>query len=512
MMRRWWVGAGVFWLGAMAIPAEAQTRYRLTFPERAQHFIQVEARFATAGAADLDVFLPVWMPGDYEIRNFSGRVERLGAVGADGRTLEVQALSKSRWRVSCAGQTEVRLAYRVRGVSRPRPASNYVDASRAVVQGAATFISPVRPLDPGFGLDVELPAGWTSVETGLPRVAGTSQGHYTARDFDQLVDCPLVAGSLTTEEFQVAGVRHHLIYLGAPGAKWKRARAQRDVTKLVVATHRMWSFFPFPQGYWFLNLPGSPGGGLEHGNSTCIEYNPSGRDSYRKWLQVVCHEYFHAWNVKYLHPLALGPFNYEARNDTPSLWVAEGLTHYYEGLLLARSGLFSPGDYLRTLSQHIKIHERHSVSLSEASLRTWDPGSRLASYRSGGVAVGFLLDQKIRQATEGQASLDEVMRRASRLYSGERGYSEEQFEAVASEVAGEELSEFFRRSVRSTEALDLAPALSFYGLRFPSGLNWMLEVDPKAGPEARAHWRAYLQGEPELSTSIGETIHRIAKI
>lgn len=502
---------GLLWLAATAFPAQAQTRYRVTFPEAARRYVQVEAHYATAGEAEVELFMPVWTPGDYIIRDFSQWVDRLSAAGKDGQPLHLQALSKSRWRVSCAGQSEIVLAYRVKGAKTPEVASNYVDSAKAVLQGTATFISPVKPVQPAFELQVELPAGWKSIETGLPPAPGPGPGHYLARDFDQLVDCPIVAGSTEVQEFRVAGVRHRLVYLRGFSAIRDGARAVRDVAKVVEATHQLWGVFPFaqepPRGYWFLNLPGLPGPGLEHKNSTCIEYSAgAGKNGHRKWLNTLCHEYFHTWNGKNLRPVALGPFDYEARNDTPSLWIAEGLTHYYTELLLTRAGLATHGEYLRSLSSFIGGFQRQrgsGISLSEASMRTWEPGPHPVSYRSGGVAVGFLLDQQIRQATSGRASLDEVMREAYRHYSGDRGYTEEQFEAVASQVAGIDLSDFFRRSLRSSEALDFAAALRFYGLRFESAPlnspNWRLEIDPEASPESRAHWQAYLTGPQSIS-------------
>ena len=43
--------------------------------------------------------------------------------------------------------------------------------------------------------------------------------------------------------------------------------------------------------------------------------------------------------------------------------------------------------------------------------------------------MGFLLDAKIRRATAGKKSLDDVMRLAYKRYAGERGFTPEQFRA-----------------------------------------------------------------------------------
>ena len=58
------------------------------------------------------------------------------------------------------------------------------------------------------------------------------------------------------------------------------------------------------------------------------------------------------WNVKRLRPAALGPFDYENENYTPSLWVSEGITSYYGDLLVRRAGLSSDAEYFRPLERH----------------------------------------------------------------------------------------------------------------------------------------------------------------
>ena len=92
-----------------------------------------------------------------------------------------------------------------------------------------------------------------------------------------------------------------------------------------------------------------------------------------------------------------------------------------------------------------------------------------------------MLDARIRQASGGKHTLDDVMRRAYKLYSGLQGYTEEQFRAVADEVAGTSLKAFFSDYVDSTKELDFKPMLAFYGLRFKAPEVKKETKDPEAG-------------------------------
>ena len=90
------------------------------------------------------------------------------------------------------------------------------------------------------------------------------------------------------------------------------------------------------------------------------------------------------------------------------------------------------------------------------------PATKLSYYVKGPV-VGFLLDARIRRATGGRKGLDDVMRLAYRRYSGERGFTSEQFRLTAEEVAAPTRG-VVSAAVRSTEELDYHEALDLYGL------------------------------------------------
>src|SRR5262245_16317921 len=58
------------------------------------------------------------------------------------------------------------------------------------------------------------------------------------------------------------------------------------------------------------------------------------------------------------------------------------------------------------------------------------------------------------------------MRAAYERYAGAHGFRPEDFQSTASDVAGEDLGAWFRKALETTEELDYAPALEWYGLRF----------------------------------------------
>jgi len=476
--------------GACFRPLAGVVRYFVSFPEPQTHYVSIAAHFPVGGLQEAEVFMPVWTPGSYMVREYARHLEGIRVSNPAGQPLSFAKSRKNRWRVETGGADEIHFCYRVycRDMS---VRTNWVEESFALLNGAPTFVSLVGGLNLPHEVKLELPDRWKTSVTGLPEVAGGGPHHYAARyvaqDYDTLVDSPILAGNPTVYRFDVDGVPHILVNEGEGGI-WDGPRSAVDVEKIVTHCSRMWGTIPYRK-YVFLNLLTEAGGGLEHRDSVCMmgsRWATRTPQAYIKWLDLVAHEYFHVWNVKRLRPAELGPFDYENENLTRSLWVAEGLTEYYTGLIVYRAGLCSQAEYLGTdgkprpasLSGLIAALQstpgRLCQSAEQASWDAWiklyrpDENSKNTSisYYVKGAVIGWLLDARIRRETGGGKSLDDLMRLAFERFSGEHGFTPDQFKAAAEEVAGASLQSFFARAVESTEELDYGEALDWFGLRF----------------------------------------------
>jgi len=468
-------------LASLAGQAAAQSpqpiRYTLRFPAPYTHYVEVEADVPTGGSAAVELMMAVWTPGSYLVREYSRHVEDVRATASDGRPLAVAHTAKNRWRVETGAAPHVTVSYRVYG-REMTVRTNWIESRFAMLTGAATFLTLAEPGPRPHEIRIELPPEWKTTMTGLAELPGAPH-QYRAADFDTLVDSPIVAGNPAVYEFEVAGTPHFLVDTGEAGV-FDGGRAAKDVETIVRTTYAMWGQLPYDK-YAFLNMITESGGGLEHKNSVLMmtsRWATSSRQRYLGWLGTVSHEFFHAWNVKRLRPAALGPFDYEQENYTRGLWIAEGFTSYYGDLLLRRAGLSTTDEYLQGLGRTIESLQtspgRFVQSADMASFDAWIKAYRpdensintTISYYTKGEIVAFLLDAKVRRATGGAKSLDDVMRLAYERFSGPRGYTIDEFRRVAEEVSGLDLAAWLTRAVSTTEELDYSEALAYLGLRF----------------------------------------------
>ena len=460
-----------------AAAAPAPIRYTLRFPAPQTHYVEVEATVPTLGRPQIELEMAVWTPGSYLVREYSRHVEDVRAEAA-GQARLVEKTAKNRWRVQTGNAHTVTVRYRVYS-HEMSVRTNFVEADFALINGAPTFLTLADDTAPRpHEVTLALPAGWKTTMTGMPAASSGVAHRYRAADFDILVDSPIVAGNPAVHEFTVKGKPHFLVNVGEAGV-WDGPRSAADVQKIVEAQAVFWGDLPYDK-YVFLNMITEGNGGLEHKNSTVLmtsRWRTRVRKGYVDWLSLVSHEFFHVWNVKRLRPVELGPFEYERENYTKTLWVAEGVTSYYGDLLAARAGVITADEYFGELSAMIADLQttpgRLTQSVEDASFDAWiryyrpdenTPNTTISYYSKGGV-IGFLLDLEIRKATNNAKSLDDLMRQAYARYAGAKGFTSADFRALASQVAGTDLSAWFRKALDSTDELTY-DNLSWLGLRF----------------------------------------------
>ena len=431
--------------------------------------------------------MPAWTPGYYRIMDYARNVKDFRAEDGAGRPLPWEKTAKNAWRVRTGGAPSVVASYDVYAFTR-FVADSYLADDGGFITPAGVFMHLAGLLRNPVTVTVLPHPGWKRVSTGLDPVAGRSNT-FTAPDFDALYDCPILVGNQEILTFEAAG-RPHTVAAYDLGA-FDRAKFTGDLKRIVEASAALMGEVPY-RHYTFLII-GPGGGGLEHLNSTAVTLNPGSLadpQSYQGWLSFIAHEYFHLFNVKAIRPVALGPFDYDRENYTDLLWFSEGVTVYYEFILLNRAGLMTRDEALERLGSTIADYEnapgRRHQPATASSFDTWinffSRGEHAAnttiSYYDIGAGLGLLLDLKIREASKGRSSLDEVMRTLYRTYykKEKRGFTDREFREVCERAAGGPLDEIFDVYAATVKEWDYAKYLGWAGLAID------LEPRPAAGP------------------------------
>jgi len=420
-----------------------------------------------------DFKMPVWTPGYYRVMDYAKYVTNFRAHDGAGNTLPWEPVAKNTWRVATGRAPVVTVEYDVAGTT-VFPAANSFSESRAHITPPGLFLHVAGMLQHPATITFKLPADWTRVSTGLDPVAGR-QNTFSSPDFDTLYDSPMLIGNQEVMSFDVQRITHRVVIENVP-AGVDRPKMSADLRRLVETSVRLIGDIPYKH-YTFLMM-GTGNGGIEHSNSASIHFNGNSllsTEGYQRWLSYVAHEYFHHYNVKRIRPLALGPFDYDRENMTTMLWVSEGLSVYYQDIVMVRAGLTTRDQYLEKIQGTIARVENATghryQSATEASLAAWG-GSGIGgdrntsvSYYDKGPALGVLLDLKIRHDSNNQRSLDDVMRVLYRRYYQEkkRGFTDAEFRLECETAAGGSLAEVFDYA-STTRDIDYPKYFAYAGL------------------------------------------------
>ena len=473
--------------------AQAPVSYRLSFPEREHHLLQVEITFPDVPPGVLQVHMSRSSPGRYSMHEFAKNVFDVRATDQTGKPLTVSRPNPNQWDITGHSGT-VRMQYRVFG---DRLDGTYVavDTSHAHINMPAALMWAKGMERRTMLVRFDRPAG-TSWRVATQLQSGTDAFSFSAPNLPYLMDSPVEFSQFALRTFTVTDENRTPVFrlvVHHTGTDAEVDGLARDVQAIVREAKHVFREYPPFEGntYTFIAdyLPWASGDGMEHRNSTVLTSPFSIRNSRADLLDTISHEFFHAWNVERIRPQSLEPFNFEDVNLSGELWLGEGFTNYYGALVMKRAGLAtvrtfaqdmgeaintvvnSPG---RTFSSAVQMSQMATFVDRVASDRT-NFANTFISYYSWGSIIGLGLDLTLRDRSEGRVTLDDFMRMLWEKYGRpgtktpgvvETPYTMEHLKASLAAVAGDAAfaEEFFARYIEGREVVDYTGLLARAGL------------------------------------------------
>lgn len=463
-------------------------RYRIVPQDPGAHLYEVSLTITAPDPGGQVISMPAWIPGSYMIRDYAKHVVAIRAE-ADSIAVPLRKLDKSHWQAEPVSRSLTIVAKIYAHDDGVRGA--HLDTTHAYFNGPCVFFCVDGQADQRCEVEIVAPEGavgdgWR-VATSMRRAAAEQYGFgtYEADDYAELIDHPVEIGRLSIGEFDVNGIPHAIAIRGHSRADM--ARLCHDLQTL--CEEHMTLLGPpadLDRYLFLLHAPGCGYGGLEHRwssslvcdrDSLPLRSDSEVSDDYRTFLGLASHEYFHLWNVKRMKPEIFTPYELASETYTGLLWVFEGITSYYDDLMLVRSGLVTAQSFLellgRTITRVLRGSGRLIQSVEASSFDAWtkfykqdaNASNAIVNYYAKGALIALTLDLKLRSETGGKISLDDVMAECWKRWgeTGE-GMPENGLESVCGDISGIGLEDFFDAAVRGTGELPLQVALAGHGV------------------------------------------------
>jgi len=451
-------------------PAHAEIKYTISLIHPEQHLFHVTMEVPNV-QSHVDLQMAAW-DALYQIRDFSSHVQRVSAT-LNGQSAPIEKLDKLTWRVQ--GDGIVKVSYDTFW-DDPGPFSSQLNSEHAFINPAMILLYvPGRRHEETWLSFAEIPGDW-KLATATPMLVTMAGAvrltSLQAPSFDVLADGPIEIAKF--EEFTLHDLTPPVRVI-IHGGDYKRRDVETALRKICVYELKLMEGAPYPN-YTFIfhigRVATGAGGGMEHSNSTAI-YIPSG-----DFLpNVSAHEFFHLWNVKRIRPASLEPLDPTREMYTRSLWFAEGVTNTFSSYSLVRTGLWSKQDFYQDLSMQITELESRPAeqwqSAEQSSLDAWlekyalynQPQSSVSYYTKGQI-LGFLLDIVIRDRTDNQRSLDDLLREMNTDFAREGKYYHDSLDIrlESEKLTGGSLADFFDNYVGGVDPLPYQSVLLRAGL------------------------------------------------
>lgn len=478
--------------------------YTIVPKDLAAHLFNVTVTVANPDPDGQVFALPAWIPGSYMIREFARNIVRIRAdSGAgEGHSVALTKLDKHSWRAApTAGP--LTLHYEIYAWDLSVRAA-HLDQTHGFFNGTSVFLRVVGQESLAHQVDIQRPADpaartWR-VATAMPEAGAKRYGFgpYACANYDELIDHPVEMGDFELATFKAHGIPHDIVITGrVPNLDMARLQADlKAICETQIAFFEPRTKRAPIERYVFMTMAVGDGyGGLEHRASTALICARADLPSlatpkaaepgegYLRFLGLCSHEYFHTWNVKRIKPAVFAPYDLQAENYTPLLWLFEGFTSYYDDLMLVRAGIIGEATYLKlqakTIGGVLRGSGRLKQSVADSSFDAWSKYYRqdenspnaIVSYYTKGSLIALAFDLTIRAKTNGAKSLDDIMlalweRYGRDFYNGAgRGVTEQEVEALFDEVSGLKLKSLFERYVRGVEDLPLAKLYAPLGVK-----------------------------------------------
>lgn len=476
----------------------APTKYKIKPLDLSSQLLQIEAEFVTNQPGDLIVNVPAWRPGRYELQDFAKKITNFEAFDGLNQPLKIEKINKHSWKVFDV-QEDLKIRYNYFADVLDAGNGCYFNQEFVYVNLCTCLVYTQDSLLVETEIKLEVDTGW-KFSTSL-KLVDIQQGFiFEADNYHLLADSPILLSPVLQQlNFPVQldktedqGFNKCQVSLNLfSRLNIDLLKLRQDFEKFILQQAKLFGSFPH-KNYEFqiILTPHETFHGVEHYKSTVVCLGPDENifdpqneledkpkiPTYKDLLVVCCHEFFHFWNVKSFKPKELINLDYSKECFSSLHYITEGVTSYYEDLILLRAGLINDQKYYQGLTKYWQYYSDNSkfshLSLAQSSFESWLDGyststpHRANSFYVTGKLVACILDAKIKQTTQNQKSLDDLMKQLYQNFSSSKGYTKEDILDILFKITGHNFRQFFEEYVYSIADLEVpfVQSLHYLGL------------------------------------------------
>jgi len=436
---------------------------------------------------EVTYYVPKTVPGTYSEDNFGKYIEDVKAFDKKGNTLIVKNLDTNSWSIANAKMLD-KITYLVNDTYDTEtgkgfgsddifsPTGSNIDAGKNVMLNTHCFVGYFSNyMAVPYKLSVSHPADFWGATSLTDLDAATTNDLFVASRYAELVENPIMYSKPNYTTFKVDDMEIQ-IAVYSPTGKITAEGITPEMKKVMTAQKKFLGPVNSTKKYSILlylstmNKDAQGFGALEHPTSTTVVFPEMIPDDVltKEMKDVVSHEFFHIVTPLTIHSQEIQNFDYNAPKMSEHLWMYEGVTEYFANLFQINQGLIDEEEFYSRIAEKIenasKLNDTMPFTTMSKNVLVEPYKAQYLNVYEKGALIGMCLDIIIRENSNGQRGILDLMHKLSNEFGVSKAFNDEELFAKITQLTYPEAGEFLKTYVSGSTPIPYDQYLSKVGV------------------------------------------------
>jgi len=487
--------ASVFWSckttgtgTTMSKPAMEKVAVTIDLNDVKEDKVMVTVTSPKISRDEVTYSVPKIVPGTYSVDDYGKYIEDFKAFDNKGTLLSTTKTDENTWTIKNA-KTLAKVTYLVNDTFDTEkgsgfgnadifsPAGTNIDAGKNFMLNMHGFVGYFQDKkDLPYTVSISHPETLWGATSMTDMDASITNDLFTTARYAELVENPIMYAKPDYTTFTVDGMEI-LIGVYSPTGKVTAESITPEMKTMMTAQKTFLGKINATKKYSVLLYLSSMTptdakgfGALEHPTATTVvlpEMMPK-EELVKSMQDVVSHEFFHIVTPLSIHSKEIHYFDYNAPKMSQHLWMYEGVTEYFANLFQINQGLITEEEFYTRMSEKIE----HANAMNDTlPFTTMSANVLIAPYKEQylnvyekGALIGMCLDIIIREKSNGQRGILDLMQKLTNEYGAAKPFNDEELFAKITSLTYPEVGTFLTTYVSGTTPIPYYTYLSKVGV------------------------------------------------
>lgn len=449
-------------------------------------FVTVNAPKITTETITYSV--PKTVPGTYSVDNFGKFIENLKAYDTKGNSLEVSKKDDNTWTITNAQKLST-ITYLVNDTFEAEkgrgfgdgdvfsPTGTNIEAGKNIMLNTHGFVGYFQNLkDLHYQVSISHPETLWGATSMTDLDASKTNDVFETSRYAELVENPIMYAKPDYTTFTVNGMEIQ-IAIYSPTGKFTAESITPEMKKMMTAQKNFLGNINSTKKYSVLLYLSSMKdgdakgfGALEHPTATTVVLPESMPKEalVESMKDVVSHEFFHIVTPLTIHSKEIQYFDYNDPKMSQHLWMYEGVTEYFANLFQINQGLITEDEFYKRITAKIEhansMNDTMPFTIMSANVLKTPYKEQYTNVYEKGALIGMCLDIIIREKSNGERGILDLMQKLSKEYGVTKPFNDEDLFAKITTLTYPEVGAFLSKYVAGPTPIPYADYIGKVGI------------------------------------------------